>query len=161
MLDRVVITTSKNSLHFVISSNFLVRKFCKKAKCPHSFGRIARIYAEFAPFRKIFIPGNQVKLRYFSQCTPLFFTPNILITQGKHAQNQQAFQRSSKSYVHPRPQRWLRIFENNLQYKTLTHQTLCEKYPNMELYLVRIQSEHRKVLTRNNSVFRLFLHGEK
>ena len=29
---------------------------------------IARSYAETVPFRKIFTPGNQVKLRYFFQC---------------------------------------------------------------------------------------------
>ena len=31
--------------------------------------------------------------------------------------------------------------------------TLREKCPNMELFLVRIQSEYRKIRTRNNSVF--------
>ena len=38
-----------------------------KAQFPHSFGRIARNYAETMTFRKISTPGNQVKLRYFSQ----------------------------------------------------------------------------------------------
>ena len=31
--------------------------------------------------------------------------------------------------------------------------TLREKYPNTELFLVRIQSEYKKIRTRNNSVF--------
>ena len=30
--------------------------------------QIARNYAETVPFRKMSTPGNQVKLRYFSQC---------------------------------------------------------------------------------------------
>ena len=56
--------TAKNN---VISPDFLAWKFCGKARFPHSFGRFARNYAETLPFRKIFTPGNQVKLRYFSQ----------------------------------------------------------------------------------------------
>ena len=36
----------------VISPNFMVWKFCRKAQFPHSFGRIARNYAETVPFRK-------------------------------------------------------------------------------------------------------------
>ena len=55
-------TTTKNT---VISPDFLVWKFCGKAQFPH----IARNYAETVPFHKIFTPGNQVKLRYFSKCT--------------------------------------------------------------------------------------------
>ena len=39
----------------VISPNFLVWEFCGNAQFPHSF-------------HKISTPGNQVKLRYFSQC---------------------------------------------------------------------------------------------
>ena len=54
--------TAKNT---VISSDFLVWKFCGKAQFPHSFGQIARNYVETVPFRKISTPGNQVKLRYF------------------------------------------------------------------------------------------------
>ena len=50
-------------------------KFCGKAQFPHGFGQIARNYAETVPFRKFFTPGNQVKLRYFSQCK----LPNQLI----------------------------------------------------------------------------------
>ena len=42
-------------------------KFCGKAQFPHSFGRIARNYAETMTFRKLSTPGNQVKLQYFSQ----------------------------------------------------------------------------------------------
>ena len=42
----------------VISPNFLVWKFCGKAQFPHSFGRIARNYAETVPFHKIFKPEN-------------------------------------------------------------------------------------------------------
>ena len=47
--------TAKNT---VISPNFLVCKFCGKAQFPHSFGRIARNYAETVPFHKISIPEN-------------------------------------------------------------------------------------------------------
>ena len=57
--------TEKNT---VISTDFLVWKFCGKAQFPQSFGRFARNYAETVPFRKISTPENQVKLRYFSQC---------------------------------------------------------------------------------------------
>ena len=42
----------------VIPPNFLVWKFCGKAQFPHSFGQIARNYAESVPFHKISIPGN-------------------------------------------------------------------------------------------------------
>ena len=58
-------STEKNT---VISSDFLVWKFCGKTQFPHSFGQLARYYAETVPFRKISTPGNQVKLRYFLQC---------------------------------------------------------------------------------------------
>ena len=51
----------------VISPDFLVWKFCGKAQFPHSFGRIAQNYAETVSLHKISTPGNQVKLRYFSQ----------------------------------------------------------------------------------------------
>ena len=60
------IFTTKN---IAISPNFLVWKFCGKEQVPHSFGRIVQNYAETVPFHKISTPGNQVKLRYFSQCT--------------------------------------------------------------------------------------------
>ena len=56
--------TAKNT---VISPDFLVWKFCGKAQFLDSFGRFARNYAEIVSFRKISAPGNQVKLRYFSQ----------------------------------------------------------------------------------------------
>ena len=59
------ITLQKNT---VISPEFLVWKFCRKAQFRHSSGRIAQNYAESLLFQKIFTPGNQVKLRYFSQC---------------------------------------------------------------------------------------------
>ena len=49
----------------VISSDFLVLKFCGKAQFSHSLQN----YAETVPFRKISTPANQVKLRYFSQCS--------------------------------------------------------------------------------------------
>ena len=47
--------TAKNT---VISPNFQVWKFCGKAQFPHSFGRIARNYAETVLFHKISTPGN-------------------------------------------------------------------------------------------------------
>ena len=37
----------------------------------------------------------------------------------------------------------------NLSYKA----ALCEKCPNTELFLIRIQPKYRKIQTRNNSVF--------
>ena len=61
----LIIFTAKNT---VISPNFLVQKFCREAQFPHSFWRIAQNYAETVSFHKISTPGNQVKLRYFSQC---------------------------------------------------------------------------------------------
>ena len=57
--------TAKNT---VISSDFLKWKFYGKVQFPHSFGQYARNYAETMSFRKISTPGNQVKLRYVSQC---------------------------------------------------------------------------------------------
>ena len=47
--------TVKNA---VISPNFLVWKFCRKAQFPHSFRRISWNYAETVPFHKIYAPGN-------------------------------------------------------------------------------------------------------
>ena len=38
--------------------------------------------------------------------------------------------------------------------------SLREKGPNAELFLVRIQTEYRKIRTRNNSVFEYFLRSE-
>ena len=38
--------------------NFLVWKFCGKVQFPHSFGEIARNYAETVPFHKISMPRN-------------------------------------------------------------------------------------------------------
>ena len=49
----------------VISPDFLVWKFCRKTQFLHSFGRIARKYAETVPFRKMSTPRNQVKLTVF------------------------------------------------------------------------------------------------
>ena len=49
----------------LILPNFLVWKFCRKAQHQHSFGWIAQNYAETVPFRKIPIPGNQMKLRCY------------------------------------------------------------------------------------------------
>ena len=63
--ERVKPVTAKNT---AISPDFLVWEFCGKAQFPHSFRRFAQNYAETVPFRKISTPGNQVKLRYFSQC---------------------------------------------------------------------------------------------
>ena len=40
------------------SPNFLVWIFCGKAQFLHSFGQIARNYAETVPFHKISKPGN-------------------------------------------------------------------------------------------------------
>ena len=48
-------------------------EFCGKAQFPHSFGWFARNDAETVPLRKISTPGNQVKLRYFSQCVLSIF----------------------------------------------------------------------------------------
>ena len=49
------IYTTKNP---VISPNFLVWKFCGKPQSPHSFGRIAKNYAETVHFYKISTTGN-------------------------------------------------------------------------------------------------------
>ena len=49
--------------------NFLVSKFCGKAQFSHSFERFARNYAKTVPYRKTSAPENQVKIRYFTQCT--------------------------------------------------------------------------------------------
>ena len=66
--EQLMKVTAKNT---VISPDFLMWKFCGKAKFPHSFGRFARNYAETVPLRKIFTPGNQLKLWYFSQWVTL------------------------------------------------------------------------------------------
>ena len=50
IITKLQIITEKN---IVISPNFLVWKFCGKTEFPHSFGRIARTYAETVPFHKI------------------------------------------------------------------------------------------------------------
>ena len=64
--DIIIKFTAKS---IVISRNFRVCKFCEKAQFPpHSFGRIPRNYAETVPFNKISTPGNQVNLRFFTQC---------------------------------------------------------------------------------------------
>ena len=63
-------------------------KFCGKGQFPHSFRRFARNYAETVPFRKISTPGNQVKLRYFSQkhlSRPLLvFINDLLLLLAQH-----------------------------------------------------------------------------
>ena len=48
-----ILYTAKNT---VISPNFMVWKFFGKAQFPHSFGRIARNYAETVLFHKISTP---------------------------------------------------------------------------------------------------------
>ena len=53
--DFLPSVTSKNT---VILPNFLVWKFCGKKQFPHSFGQIARNFAETVPFHKISTPGN-------------------------------------------------------------------------------------------------------
>ena len=55
IVEEAKTTTAKNT---VIPPNFLVWKFCGKAQFPHSFGQIARNYAETLPFHKICVPGN-------------------------------------------------------------------------------------------------------
>ena len=64
---RIKVRSEYTAKNTVISPDFLVWKFCGKAQFPHNFGRFARNYAETVPLRKIPTPGNQVKLRYFSQ----------------------------------------------------------------------------------------------
>ena len=49
------IITTKDTVALL---NFLVWKVCGNAQFLHSFGRIARNYAETVPFRKISTPGN-------------------------------------------------------------------------------------------------------
>ena len=61
-MAKIITIAAKNT---VISPDFLVWKFCGKAQFTHSFGRIARNYAETVPFRKICTPGNQVKFGCF------------------------------------------------------------------------------------------------
>ena len=61
----LLIYTAKST---VISPDFLVWRFCGKAQFPHSFGRFARSYVVTVPYCKISTPGNQVKIRNFSQC---------------------------------------------------------------------------------------------
>ena len=48
----------RNCENTVISPNFLVCKFCRKAQVSHSFMWIARNYEQTVPFHKIYIPGN-------------------------------------------------------------------------------------------------------
>ena len=68
--------TVKNA---IISPNFLMRKFCGKAQFPHSFGRIARNYAETVLFHKISTPGNLVKLRHFMQCLSISISASLYL----------------------------------------------------------------------------------
>ena len=49
---------SNTTNNTVISRNFLMWKFCRKAQFPYSFGRFARNYAKTVPFHKIFTPRN-------------------------------------------------------------------------------------------------------
>ena len=51
----LAINTAKNT---AISPNFVVWKSFGKAQFLHSFGRIARSYAETVPFHKMSTPGN-------------------------------------------------------------------------------------------------------
>ena len=44
---------SNTTNNTVISRNFLMWKFCRKAQFPYSFGRFARNYAKTVPFHKI------------------------------------------------------------------------------------------------------------
>ena len=59
-LFRITSTSRELSLakNTVISPNFLMWKFCGKAKFPHGFEQIARNYAATVPFHKISTPGN-------------------------------------------------------------------------------------------------------
>ena len=75
----ILTITAKNT---VMSHDFLMWKFCGKAQFPHSFGRIARNYAETMPCRKISTPGNQVKLRYFSQWIWLLSNMQVYLVRG-------------------------------------------------------------------------------
>ena len=52
---RIIDGSAENT---VISSNFLVWKFCGKAQFPPSCWQIARNYVEMVHFRKISTPGN-------------------------------------------------------------------------------------------------------
>ena len=79
-----VYSTAYNAKSTVISLDFLVWKFFGKAQFPHSFGRIARTYAEIEPFRKISTLGNQVKLWYFSQLTHVQFPSCLLWVTPQH-----------------------------------------------------------------------------
>ena len=51
-----------------ISPNFMVRKFCRNAQFPHSFGQMTRNYAKTMPFQKISTPRIYVKIRHLTQC---------------------------------------------------------------------------------------------
>ena len=52
--------------------NFLVLKFCRKVQFLHSFGQIIWNSGEAVPFYKISIPGDLVRLRYFTQWQMLY-----------------------------------------------------------------------------------------
>ena len=85
LLDLLNPFTAKNT---VISPDFLMWKFCGKVEFLHSFGRIARNYAETVLFSKISTPGSQVKLRYFLQS----FGPNALFLYHlKTSENRKVF----------------------------------------------------------------------
>ena len=65
MSNMFKVNTAKNA---VFLPNFLVWTFCRKAQFRNSFGQIAWNCAETVPFHKISVPGNEMKLQYFSQC---------------------------------------------------------------------------------------------
>ena len=71
LIIGAMVTHFSTAENTVITPDFLVLKFCGKAQFPHSFGRFAPNYVETVPFHKISRPRNQVKLRYFSQCSLL------------------------------------------------------------------------------------------
>ena len=54
-MTMVLLSTEKNT---VISSNFMVWKFCGKAQIPHSFGRIAQNYGDIRWNYGIFRSGD-------------------------------------------------------------------------------------------------------
>ena len=63
--------TAKNTV--ILPGNFNLWKFCGKAQISHSFGRIARNYAETVPFQKNF------HIRKLGEIT-VFFT--VILSAG-------------------------------------------------------------------------------
>ena len=79
---KTTTATSKNTPKTtVISPDFLVWKFCGKAQFPHSFGQIARNYAEIVPFRKISTPGE---ITVFFAVTHSFSLPIAIAFKYHH-----------------------------------------------------------------------------